>query len=104
MAIAQAGAWLQQSAQGIKRYLQLYDRKHTEIAGLRQLWNVRLLDYSDRCMWTTYEMSFEALRKQNELAANMLLLWCFLDRKDLFYGIFESAISHAEERDAKPLL
>ena len=101
LAIAQAGAYLQQSAQGVKKYLQLYERKHSEIANLIQVWKTPLLDYSDRCMWTTWTISFEAVREQDEHAANMLVLWSFLDRKDLFYGLFESAIVNTFEDDDK---
>ena len=41
-----------------------------------------LQDYPDRSVWTTWTISYHAIRKKNEATANLLLLWAFLDNKD----------------------
>ena len=41
-----------------------------------------LQDYPDRSVWTTWTISYHAMRKKNEARANLVLLWAFLDNKD----------------------
>lgn len=42
-----------------------------------------LQDYPDRSVWTTWTISYETIRETYKVVANLLLLWAFLDRKDL---------------------
>ncbi|KAF2022555.1 hypothetical protein EK21DRAFT_95617 [Setomelanomma holmii] len=62
LAIAQAGAYLQESG-----------------------------DYPDRSVWTTWAISFQAICEKHAATANLLLLWSFLDNKDLWHGLFAAA-------------
>ena len=103
LAIVQAGAWLQQNARGVKRYLELCEHKQVEFPNLKEAWETPLIEYSDRCLSTTWRLSFEAVREEDEHAANMLVFWSFLDRKDMWYGMFESAIQHSAELDERPM-
>ena len=50
-----------------------------------------LYDYGDRSIWTTWTISFKAIQKTNEAAANLLLLWAFLDNRDLWYRLLAAA-------------
>ena len=52
-----------------------------------------LQDYPDRSIWTTWALSYNAIRERDVPAANLLLLWAFLDNKDLWYGLFAAACS-----------
>jgi tetratricopeptide (TPR) repeat protein len=48
-------------------------------------------EYGDRSsILTTWMISFEQVASESEEAANLLKLWGFLDRKDLWYGLFAS--------------
>jgi len=52
-----------------------------------------LQDYPDRSVWTTWAISYNAIRESHEATANLLLLWAFLDNKDLWHGLFTAACS-----------
>ena len=53
--------------------------------------SVLLQDYPDRSIWTTWAISYNTIREKDESAANLLLLWSFLDNKDLWHGLFAAA-------------
>jgi Tfp pilus assembly protein PilF len=50
-----------------------------------------LQDYPDRSVWTTWAISYQAIRLTDEATANLLLLWSYLDNKDLWHGLFAAA-------------
>jgi tetratricopeptide (TPR) repeat protein len=93
LAIAQAGAYLHQSGVGIQKYVEFYDQQWAQLMRSRHQVQAPLQDYPDRSIWTTWTISYKAVRDQDELAANLLLLWSFLDNKDLWYGLFTEAVS-----------
>ncbi|KAH3913970.1 hypothetical protein HBH56_096710 [Parastagonospora nodorum] len=88
LAIAQAGAYLQESGVGPATYLRFYEQQWSELMELDQLVDAPLQDYPDRSVWTTWAISYQAIRQKHEVTANLLLLWSFLDNKDLWYGLF----------------
>jgi tetratricopeptide (TPR) repeat protein len=55
-----------------------------------------LLDYPERSVWTTWTISFKAIKAKNRAATNLLLLWAFLDNKDLWHGLLHAATASAE--------
>lgn len=48
---------------------------------------------ADRSVLTTQTLSFDHLRAQNEAAANLLLLWAFLENQDLWYSLLAPALN-----------
>jgi tetratricopeptide (TPR) repeat protein len=50
-----------------------------------------LQDYPGRSVWTTWAISYQAIRERHEHTANLLLLWSFLDNKDLWHDLFATA-------------
>jgi tetratricopeptide (TPR) repeat protein len=42
-------------------------------------------------VWTTWAISYQAIRDRHEYTANQLLLWSFLDNKDFLHGLFAAA-------------
>ena len=60
---------------------------------MRDQINAPLQDYPDRSIWTTWTISYNAVRDQHEATANLLLLWSFLDNKDLWFEFFGGALS-----------
>lgn len=50
-----------------------------------------LQDYPDRSVWTTWATSYQSIRDKHESTANLLLLWSYLDNKDLWHGLFAAA-------------
>jgi hypothetical protein len=91
LAIAQAGAYLQESGVGLTRYQRFYKQQWSELMELDHLADAPLQDYPDRSVWTTWAISYQAIRNRHEDTANLLLLWSFLDNKDLWHGLFAAA-------------
>jgi hypothetical protein len=56
----------------------------------------RILDYSDRNVWTTWSISYQAIRTKHEHTANLLLLWSFLDNKTLWYDLLAASYSRED--------
>jgi len=52
-----------------------------------------LQDYPDRSVQTTWTISYEAIKEQDKATANLLLLWSFLDNKNIWHGLFAAACS-----------
>jgi tetratricopeptide (TPR) repeat protein len=91
LAIAQAGAYLQESGVGIKAYIKFYEQQWKELMRLEGETEAPLQDYPDRSIWTTWVISYNAVREKHESTANLLLLWSLLNNKDLWYGLFTTA-------------
>jgi tetratricopeptide (TPR) repeat protein len=91
LAIAQAGAYLQESGVGLTTYLSFYEQQWSKLMESSHLADAPLQDYPDRSVWTTWAISYQAIRDKHEATANLLLLWSFLDNKDLWHGLFATA-------------
>ncbi|CAN9248412.1 unnamed protein product [Alternaria alternata] len=91
LAIAQAGAYLQESGVGLATYLRFYEQQWSELIASDHLADAPLQDYPERSVWTTWAISYQAIRERHEHTANLLLLWSFLDNKDLWHGLFATA-------------
>lgn len=63
--------------------------------------DVLLQDYPDRSLWTTWTISYQAIRNRHEAMANLLLLWSFLDHKDLRYGLLAAGCEDAVRVDRR---
>jgi tetratricopeptide (TPR) repeat protein len=88
LAIAQAGAYLQESGVGLATYLRFYEQQWSELMTSGHLSDTPLQDYPERSVWTTWAISYQAIRERHEHTANLLILWSFLDNKDLWHGLF----------------
>jgi hypothetical protein len=88
LAIAQAGAYIQESGSDLTKYLSFYRQQWSELMESDQLNNGPLKDYSNRSVWTTWGISYKMIREKHEDTANLLLLWSFLDNKDLWHDLF----------------
>jgi tetratricopeptide (TPR) repeat protein len=91
LAIAQAGAYLQESGVGVGIYLKFYEQQWKELMESRDESDAPLQDYPNRSVWTTWTISYNAIREKDQNAANLLLLWAFLDNRDLWHGLFVAA-------------
>jgi len=56
-----------------------------------QLPDSPLQDYPERSVWTTWAISYQTIREKHKDTANLLVLWSFLDNKDLWHGLFVAA-------------
>src|SRR4051794_28151998 len=81
LALATAGAYLDQVATSFADYLRLY----------RASW-LRLLQtspevstYEDRQLYSTWQLSLDHIKQQqNELSVKLLQLWAYFDNQDLW--------------------
>lgn len=83
LALATAGAYLDQVNTTVAEYLQLYNdswlKLHVDDPGLDS--------YEDRTLHSTWRISFERIQQQNELSTKLLKLWCYFDNEDLWYEL-----------------
>ena len=91
LAIAQASAYLRQSGISVAKYIQLYKQQWKSLMESQDRAGMPLRDYPDRSVWTTWMISYHAIRAKSMAAANLLLLWACLDNKDLWYGLLAEA-------------
>jgi tetratricopeptide (TPR) repeat protein len=91
LAIAQAGAYIQTSGTGLTKYISFYEKQCDELMTPGPLNDPALKDYPDRSVWTTWTISYHAIREKHEHTANLLLLWSFLDNKDFWYDLLAVA-------------
>jgi tetratricopeptide (TPR) repeat protein len=91
LAIAQAGAYIQATGSGLTKYISFYEKQWDELMTPGPLNDPALKDYPDRSVWTTWTISYQTIREQHEDTTNLLLLWSFLNNKDLWYGLFKAA-------------
>ena len=75
----------------LKVYLRMYEEQREEVAELLHGLNISLRDYPGRSVWTTWIISYNAILARNKYVAHLLVLWSFLGRSDLWYGMFEEA-------------
>jgi hypothetical protein len=91
LAIAQASAYLRQSEISVTKYIQLYNEQWKSLMESQDRAGAPLRDYPDRSVWTTWTMSYDAIRAKSTATANLLLLWACLDNKDLWHGLLARA-------------
>ncbi|KAF2189339.1 TPR-like protein [Zopfia rhizophila CBS 207.26] len=91
LAISQAGAFLWESGVGLGTYLRFYEQQWGELMESRNWADAPLQDYPDRSVWTTWAISYKAIQDKHKSTANLLLLWSFLDNRNLWYGLFTAA-------------
>jgi tetratricopeptide (TPR) repeat protein len=91
LALAQAGTYIRETGIDFAKYVDFYKQQWRDLMELQDRGGAPLYDYGGRSIWTTWTISFKAIQKTNEAAANLLLLWAFLDNRDLWYGLLAAA-------------
>ncbi|BAE64783.1 unnamed protein product [Aspergillus oryzae RIB40] len=88
LALATAGAYLRKSPFTFQRYLQEYENR----------WNidprrpVKLQEYQERTLYTTWEISYNRLMKDDTEAAAMLRILAYFDNQSLWYELFRAGL------------
>jgi hypothetical protein len=89
LAIEQAGGFIRENGLTIAEYQQLYDKNRSR-ALQEGLSITHRVEYYHETIYTTWNVSFEAIEKRDRLASTILRIAAFLDgkqiQKDLFYG------------------
>lgn len=84
LALASAGAYLEQVPISCTEYLQQYDRSWVQL-----LEDTSELPSYDKALCTTWNISYAHIKKQNSNAALLLRQWAYFDNNDLWYELLQ---------------
>ena len=86
LAINQAGAYIRTTGTSVLAYMKLYDEAWGKLMEAQHRYASHgPLDHS---VMTTWTLLFRRLEEKNGNAAKLLLLWGFLDNRDIWYELF----------------
>ncbi|KAL8721410.1 MAG: hypothetical protein Q9181_007708, partial [Wetmoreana brouardii] len=91
LALATAGAYLNQSADSFDDYLELYNNSWNDLSQYSR----GPVDYEERTLYSTWNVSFQQVRDQDPAAAELLTLMAYLDNQDLWYELFHEDVPDA---------
>jgi hypothetical protein len=80
LALATAGAYLDQVAVSLSDYLRLYKQSWVQL----QESSPELDSYEDRTLYSTWQISFDHVKQQNDLSAKLLCFWAYFNSQDLW--------------------
>ena len=87
LALALAGRYMFTTKTSPGKYLQLYQERWIEL----QKKHPQLREYGNGGIHTTWTISYEQIRKSHPIAANLLILWAYFDKQDLWYGLLSES-------------
>ncbi|KFY31766.1 hypothetical protein V493_00848 [Pseudogymnoascus sp. VKM F-4281 (FW-2241)] len=85
LALATAGAYLDQVAVSLSDYLRLYKQSWLQL----QESSPELDSYEDRTLYSTWQISFNHAKQQNDLSAKLLCFWAYFDSQDLWLELLQ---------------
>ena len=93
LALATAGAYLDQTAISFSDYLRLYKASWTKLLKM----SPDLGSYEDRTLYSTWQLSFDHVKQRNELSARLLRLWAYFDNQDIWFELLRHGDSNDPE-------
>jgi tetratricopeptide (TPR) repeat protein len=87
LALSTAGAYLEHVNISFAEYLRLYEASWSKL----QRTSPSLSSYEDRSLYTTWQVTFDRIRKQNAASAQLLKLWAYFDKQDVWFGLLRHA-------------
>src|SRR6266498_1961926 len=91
LAITQSAAFMRETGLTAAKYLSLYRKEWKELTYDA---HAPLRSYPNGSIQTTWMVSYEAIKKRDETAANLVRLWAYLDHKDLWFELFGGISEH----------
>src|ERR1700735_465845 len=91
LALATAGAYLDQTALSFPDYLRLNKASWAKLLKT----SPELASYEDRTLYSTWQLSFDHIKQQNEFSAKLLRLWAYFDNQDIWYEL----LRHGDSED-----
>ena len=86
LALATAGTYLRQMPDSFSDYLQLYNNNWDDLSQ----YSDGLLEYDGRTLYSTWNVSYQQIQRQDPLAAELLRLIAYLGNQDLWYELFQA--------------
>jgi len=81
LALATAGSYLDQvPAVRVSDYLRLYKESWLQLLES----SPEVSSYEDRMLYSTWQLSYDHVKRQNELSAKLLCFWAYFDSQDLW--------------------
>jgi tetratricopeptide (TPR) repeat protein len=93
LALATAGAYLDQVTTSFADYLRLYEESWLKL----QQTSPGLDSYENRALYSTWQLSFDHIKQQNELSIKLLKLWAYFDNQDLWFELLRDGDSNGPE-------
>ncbi|KAF2463438.1 HET-domain-containing protein [Lindgomyces ingoldianus] len=87
LALSTAGAYLEHVTTGFAEYVRLYEASWLKL----QRTSPTLNSYEDRSLYTTWQVTFDRIREQNAASAQLLKLWAYFDKQDMWFGLLRHA-------------
>lgn len=100
LALATAGAYLRKSTFSYEQYLQEY----TERWNLDEKRPLKLQEYRERTLYTTWNQSYARLKNDDPDAAWMLKLLAYFDNQSIWFELLRTVESHSSPNDAPDAL
>lgn len=91
MALVTAGAYLRKTVMTFQQYLDAYEQRW-QVDRRRPL---RLLEYQDRTLYTTWDLSYSRLEQKDPAAAQLLRLLAYFDNQDIWYELMGVATTES---------
>ncbi|KIV80467.1 hypothetical protein PV11_07965 [Exophiala sideris] len=82
LALATAGAFLNQSSVSFGQYLERYKARWKVIDSMEEL-----PDYPSRTLYSTWDLSFTRIEQENPRAAELLRFLAYLDHRDIWFEL-----------------
>jgi tetratricopeptide (TPR) repeat protein len=89
LALAMAGAYISRIEINFADYLRLYEASWLQL----QQRSLGVGTYMDRAPMSTLQLSFERIRQESELSAQLLHLWAYFDNQDLWLELLREGSS-----------
>lgn len=102
LALAQASAFMRETGTTCAEYIKFYNEQWAELMETADDSNIPLPDYPNGSIMTTWNISFKAIQKKDELAAKLLQLWAHLDNRDLWFELFVPTLRICSYSDSVP--
>ncbi|KAF6231705.1 hypothetical protein HO173_010007 [Letharia columbiana] len=93
LALATAGGYLGLTGIPVSAYLDHYEASWLEL----QRTSPSLPSYEDQTIYSTWNLSYICIRKENKSAAKLLELWAYFDNRDLWYDLLKAGEDEAPD-------
>ncbi|KAK6614281.1 NB-ARC and TPR domain protein [Botrytis cinerea] len=93
LALSTAGVYLEHVTTSFSDYLRLYKTSWLKLQTTSPL----LDSYEDRTLYTTWQITFDRIQQQNPASAQLLKIWAYFHREDLWFDL----LRHAKSVDNK---
>ncbi|KAH8800844.1 hypothetical protein F5884DRAFT_824895 [Xylogone sp. PMI_703] len=85
LALSAAGAYLEHVTMSFSEYIRLYEESWLKL----QMTSPLLNSYEDRSLYTTWQITFDRVQQQNAASAQLLKLWAYFDRQDIWFELLQ---------------